>query len=58
MTDSGETDLYPGSEELVPEGTVVSMVRRSTAGDDASPEESPGSDAAGRPDTTGGEDDA
>ncbi|QGX95981.1 4Fe-4S binding protein [Haloplanus rallus] len=41
VTDGGETEPYAGSSDLVPDGTVVDMVRRETAGGDA-----PGSDAS------------
>ena len=30
VTDGGETELFAGSDDLVPEGTIVDMVRRST----------------------------
>jgi NosR/NirI family nitrous oxide reductase transcriptional regulator len=30
VTDGGEAELFAGSDELVPEGTIVDMVRRST----------------------------
>ena len=36
VTDGGETELYAGSSDLIPEGTIVGMVRRSAGGDDAS----------------------
>ncbi|GAB6863035.1 4Fe-4S binding protein [Haloplanus litoreus] len=62
VTDGGETALYEGSDDLVPEGSVVDMVRQSAAGDEASPadtnEAADRSDDAAWPDATGGEDDA
>ena len=36
VTDGGETEPYAGSSDLVPDGTVVDMVRRETTGDEAS----------------------
>jgi NosR/NirI family nitrous oxide reductase transcriptional regulator len=36
VTDGGETELYAGSSDLVPEGSIVSMVRRSAGDADAS----------------------
>ena len=36
VTDGGETELYAGSSDLIPEGTIVGMVRRSAADGDAS----------------------
>jgi len=38
VTDGGETAAYEGSDDLVPEGTIVSMVRQS-AGDTATPDD-------------------
>jgi NosR/NirI family nitrous oxide reductase transcriptional regulator len=35
VTDGGETALYAGSSDLIPEGTIVGMVRRSAGGTDA-----------------------
>jgi NosR/NirI family nitrous oxide reductase transcriptional regulator len=34
VTDGGEAELFAGSDELVPKGTIVDMVRRSTGADD------------------------
>jgi NosR/NirI family nitrous oxide reductase transcriptional regulator len=70
VTDGGETALYEGSDDLVPEGSIVSMVRRS-AGDTATSDDTHGASCSGSgsdtscscsesawPDATGGEDDA
>lgn len=43
VTDGGETALFPGSSDLVPEGTIVGMVRRSAGATDASDDDYGGS---------------
>jgi NosR/NirI family nitrous oxide reductase transcriptional regulator len=68
MADGGEADPYAGSEDLVPEGSIVSMVRQSAGDTDALDDthgascSCTGSDTScscsAWPDATGGEDDA
>jgi len=63
VTDGGETELFAGSSDLIPEGTIVNMVRRSSGGDDAPTDDGDATaDDASWSDTSawpaGGDDDA
>ncbi|MFB6101990.1 MAG: 4Fe-4S binding protein [Haloplanus sp.] len=70
VTDGGETALYEGSDDLVPEGSIVGMVRRSTGATDGpgagatrtdtteAADGSSWSDTSAWPAATGGDDDA
>ncbi|MEF8856869.1 MAG: hypothetical protein V5A16_05545, partial [Haloplanus sp.] len=62
VTDGGETELYADSADLVPEGSIVSMVRRAATdaggSDDPADDGASSPDSSAWPDSTGGEDDA